>query len=37
MTTRITLVCAVCFEDSRARNTRWMAGVARGWRHPDAR
>jgi hypothetical protein len=33
----ITLVCAVCFEASRARNTHWMEGVARGWRHPDAR
>jgi hypothetical protein len=32
----ITLICAVCFDAARARNSRWTA-VERGWRHPDAR
>ncbi|WP_165183891.1 hypothetical protein [Caulobacter soli] len=31
----ISLICAVCFEASRARNTHWMA-AERGWRHPQA-
>lgn len=31
----VTMICAACFEASRARNSRWM-DVARGWRHPLA-
>src|SRR3954464_1470144 len=28
----ISLICAACFEVSRARNAHWAASVARGWR-----